>query len=105
MKSVFLLVLIPFFAMGAETPKKSQLNTQVFEKESDSESFTAVVKVVREIQGEIQVFFEGRQGYYTLANEGLQEKLARSQTKRQPVQVEVQISSRQILRVETATRD
>jgi hypothetical protein len=104
----FALLLLVFSAtcLAAEPPKtkpapaKSQFNTQVYEKEQSSESFSAVVKVVREVQGETEVFFEGKQGFYTLANPSMQERLVKSQKNQRPVTVQVDSTSRQITSVE-----
>jgi hypothetical protein len=89
--------------VGAKTEKaapKSQYNNQVYEKSSDEEqSFTAIVKVVREVQGETEVFFEGKQGFYTLGS-GSQSLLNTSQKKKIPVSVSINPQNRQILKVE-----
>jgi hypothetical protein len=99
-------LLFPLLLSAADAPKgkaapaKSQFNTQVYEKEQSSESFSAVVKVVREVQGETEVFFEGKQGFYTLGNSSLQERLVKSQKNQKPVNVQVDSMSRQITAVE-----
>lgn len=78
----------------------SQLNTNIYEKESNLEVFSAVVNVVREVQGEFQVFFQGRQGFYSLKDEAQQHKLVKSIEQKKAVSVEVDTDSRQILSVE-----
>lgn len=86
-------------AKSAKNPK-SQLNTQIYEHESEESSFEAVVKIIRNIQGDTEVFFEGKQGFYTLSSENLQALLVESQKKKAPVRVTINSSSRQILKVE-----
>lgn len=78
----------------------SQLNTNIYEKESTLEVFSAVANVVREVQGEFQVFFQGRQGFYSLKDEAQQHKLVKSIEQKKAVSVEVDKDSRQILSVE-----
>ncbi len=85
---------------AAPTKAKSQFNSQVYEQSDSTESFSAVVKVVREVQGETEVFFQGHQGYYVLGNPSLQERLVKSQQKSRPVSVQVDVNARKILNVE-----
>ena len=47
---------LPAFAEG---PKKSKLNTNLYEQESKDTSAGGKVKVVREVQGDTEVFLEG----------------------------------------------
>ena len=89
-------------ATPASPAKKSQFNSQVYEKASDdAQSFTAVVKIVREIDGDIQVFFEGKQGFYTVLS-GSEALLVTSQKKHIPVAVTVTVQSRQVIKVDLA---
>jgi hypothetical protein len=81
-------------------PPKSQFNTQIYEQDSTTQGFTAVVKIVREIQGDSQVFFEGRQGFYVLGDDSQQTQLVDSQKQHTPVQVEIDVNSRKILKVD-----
>ena len=90
---------------GPSPSSKSKLNTQIYESEKEEESFTAVVKAVREVQGETEVFFEGKQGFFALASEKNQALLVKSQQKKFPVKVQVNSSSRQILSVESASEN
>lgn len=85
-------------------PKSSQFNSQIYEKEKSESTFTAQVKIVREIQGDTQVFFLGVQGFYVLnlsasSAGSWQNLLIASQTKKFPVQVTVDTESRLILNV------
>lgn len=63
------LISPPAFSQTGST--KKNINTQLYEQESDGEknkSFTAKVRVVREIAEEIEVFFESEEakGAYSL---------------------------------------
>lgn len=103
MKIAGFLILALSLQGAAETkpqPQKSKLNTQIYEQSSEETSFSAVVKVVREVQGENDVFFEGQKGFFTIGPGASQELLIKSQSKRIPVKVFVNMSNRQILRVE-----
>lgn len=107
MKSwVFFLFLTPTLGLAAEggAPKaKSKLNTQIYEPDSKEDaSFQALVKVVREVQGDTEVFFEGRKGFYVLRSEKFQNLLVKSQQKKKPVSVTVNESTREILNVQPA---
>jgi len=45
----------------AQPPKaKSKLNTQIFEAESDQQSFSGKVRIIRDIAAETEVFFEDK---------------------------------------------
>lgn len=84
--------------------KKSKTSTQVYEKESTEESFTAKVSVVREIQEETEVFFEGpKKGPYVLPDgpsHGLfMERLEKSKKSSGP-QVKVTIDNDRIQSVD-----
>jgi len=102
------MLLISFSSFAAEPSKpaaasakpKSQFNSQVYEQTDSVETFSAVVKVVRQVQGETEVFFEGRQGFYVLGNESAQERLIKSQQKKKPVRVEIETGSRKILKAD-----
>mgnify|MGYP007016098598 CR=1 FL=1 len=97
---IFILQTVGWMAWAGEPPaKKSQFNTQVYEQDSSATAFSAIVKVVREVHGETEVFFEGKQGFYTLQNPSLQERLMKSQRKKKSVSVEVD-NARVILKVE-----
>ncbi len=93
---------------GLKNPKpgaaKSQFNSQIYEKESDEHSFTAPVKVVREVQGDTEVFFEGQSGFF-IAKSSIQSLLVNSQKKHIPLSVTVNKLSRQILKLEVSTED
>ncbi|MGZ5280381.1 MAG: hypothetical protein ACXWC9_10585 [Pseudobdellovibrionaceae bacterium] len=102
-----LTLLMSFSSFAAEPTKpaapakpKSQFNSQVYEQSDSVEAFSAVVKVMREVQGEIEVFFEGKQGFYVLGEASLQERLVKSQTKKLPLRIEVETGSRKILKAE-----
>ncbi len=101
-----MMMFFPFALNAADAPKtkpapaKSQFNTQIYEDDSTTESFTAVVKVIREVQGETEVFFEGKQGFYQLGSASQQEKLVKSQKGSKPVHVTVESGSRKITAVE-----
>ncbi len=87
--------------------KPSQFNTQVHEKQASESSFTAVVKLLREVQGDSQVFFEGKSGTFTLDSSSpkfgsMQTLLVTSQKKKVPVSVTFNSDSLQILSVERA---
>ena len=91
------------------TPKKqaSQFNTQVNLQEESEGSMTVTVKVLREVQGDAQVFFEGKTGAYQLdsaaTNYGsMQSRLANSQKKKIPVSVRFNSDTMQILSVTPA---
>ena len=91
-------------ATSTQPPKKSQFNSQIYENDKSESSFSARVKIVREVQGDTQVFFEGVKGFYVLtmssSNAGSwQNLLTASQTKKFKVQVSVDPDSRQILNV------
>jgi hypothetical protein len=102
--ALFLLLLgATASAAGTASPAgkpKSQFNSQIYEQENNTESFTGIVKIVREVDGETQVFFEGKQGFYSLASDSMQSKLVTSQTKKRPINVEVDKDSRRILKAE-----
>lgn len=106
---LFFLMVLQTFA--ANTPKASapsshsKLNAQIYEKENEETSFEAKVKVIRDIQGETEVFFEKVSGYYVLSKTDLQELLVQSQKKHQLVRVQVNTSTRQILKVEMANQN
>lgn len=93
---------------GSKAPgKKSNLNAQIFEKESSESSFTSQTKVIREVQGETQVFFVDQKGFFVLNDSGpnagsWQNLLTQSQTKKFKVSVTVDPDSRQILGVTRA---
>lgn len=91
-------------AAMADQASKSQFNTNIYQKESTQESFSAIVKVVREIQGDIQVFFEGQKGVFSIDGNhskagSFQELLTKSQKLKQPLQVVYDTESRQILQL------
>ncbi len=54
---------------GSAATKKGGLNTNIYEKDSTSRSFTAKVKVIREFQGQWEVMFEGVTGFYTVSGD------------------------------------
>jgi hypothetical protein len=86
----------------AHAGKPSQFNTQVHVQESSESSFVAVVKIVREIQGETQVFFEGKSGFYTLSSNSpsfgsIQSLLVESQKKKFAVSVKVNDDTKTLL--------
>lgn len=83
--------------------QKSKFNTQIFEKESETSSFTDTVKVIRTVADQTQVFFNSQKGTYfleTALDSGrAQNLLAMSQKNRVPVNVTINSDSRQILKV------
>ncbi len=90
-------------AKPAEKPK-SQFNANIFEKESTESTIATTVKLVREVQGETQVFLEGQQGFFSLASNNpnagaYQNLLIDSQKKRTQVSVTLDPLNRQILKV------
>lgn len=104
---IFVACLLSASSFAADSKKaatpaqpKSQFNANVYEQSDGVQSFSAVVKVVREVQGETEVFFEGRQGFYTLENSSLQERLIKSQQKARPVSVQVEPTARKIISAE-----
>lgn len=69
MKSRVLLICSGFFLSAtspslatAQNVKKGKLSTQLFEKESTDSSISGKIKVVREIQGDTEVFIENPKG-------------------------------------------
>lgn len=69
----FVLVFTTAFTMALVTPlpllatqgakkNKSKINTQLFEQEDESSSHSGKVKVIREIQGETEVFIDNPKG-------------------------------------------
>lgn len=66
--SITLLLILPSLS-PAQTAKKGQLNTNLFEKESSETSVSGKVKAVREVQEETEVFIDnpkGNSGPYVL---------------------------------------
>lgn len=66
---IFSLLSLAFQTINAaETKTKKKPNIQVFENDSNESTFSARVKLVRETQGETDVFFdsEKNRGPYTL---------------------------------------
>lgn len=78
----------------------SKFNTQIYEKDSSVETFSAVVKVVRQIQGETQILFEGKQGFYNLKDENFQYKFVKAFEEKKAIQVKVDSDTKTILHVE-----
>ncbi|MEK6773250.1 MAG: hypothetical protein AABY64_04870 [Bdellovibrionota bacterium] len=56
-------------AQPSKAKSKPKLNTQVFETDTDDQSFSAKVKIVRDINSETEVFFEDKKhpGPYILS--------------------------------------
>ncbi len=103
-KDVHMLSNLIFCLTLAFAGKPSQFNTQVHEKEASESSFTAVVKILREVQGDSQVFFEGKSGTFTLDSGSpqfgsMQTLLVTSQKKKIPVSVTFNSDTLQILTV------
>ena len=120
MKILVGLFVLAAWGAGGDTPSlppspatatkasKTGLNTQIYEKEDAGIGFDGVVKIIREVQGETQVFFEDKQGYFALnmsnPNAGAwQNLLTQSQKKRSKVNVLLDLQSRQILKVQSPT--
>ena len=107
MKSALvLMIFLSLQVRAAETPQKapekkskSQFNTQIYEQTSEEGSLSGVVKVVREIQGETEVIFEGQSGFYSVAPGVSGELLLKSQKTKTPVTVKINKTSRQILKI------
>jgi hypothetical protein len=80
---------------------KSKLNTQIYTKEDESESFTDEVTLVREIAGEFQVKFKTKPGIYRIpeGSESLQNRLVKAQKNQLRVTVKADKESRQIQEV------
>jgi len=52
--------ILPGTALAANSnPKKNKLNTNLYEQESKDRAASGKVKVVREVQGDTEVFLEG----------------------------------------------
>jgi hypothetical protein len=67
LRILFIVASLLISSLCIALPPKSKAPIQVFEKEDSEETFTAKVSVVREIQEEIEVFFEGnKKGPYIL---------------------------------------
>lgn len=90
---------------AAATPPKSQFNTQIYEPSPDQPaSFTDTVKIVREVQDEIQVFFQSKAGLYTLEMKGpnsgkYSQLLVKSMKKKTALKIEADDHNRRIQRV------
>lgn len=68
---VYLAALLAFsfiLPAQAQNTKKSKLNTNLYEQENKDSSVSGKVKVVREVQGDTEVFLEtsGNSGPFTL---------------------------------------
>jgi hypothetical protein len=64
--SIMLPITLPAMAQSS---KKSKLNTNLYEQESQDSTVSGKVKAVREVQGDTEVFIEnpkGNSGPYTL---------------------------------------
>ncbi len=58
---LIILALLLTQPTEAQPPKaKSKLNTQIFEAESDQQSFSGKVRIIRDIATETEVFFEDK---------------------------------------------
>lgn len=71
MLSFILMLAMAGNAQAQNPPKAKKMNTSIYEQEAEeekTESFSAKVRVVREISEEVEVFFEGdkAKGAYTL---------------------------------------
>ncbi len=74
MKHTLLILILagtflPCLTLAQPSKTKSKLNTQVFETDTDAQSFSAKVKIVRDINSETEVFFEDKKhpGPYILS--------------------------------------
>lgn len=105
-----LFLLLPALAWaekpGSTGSKKapSKPSTQIYEKEDSESTFSAQVKVVREVQDETQVFFVDQKGFYVLnmtapSAGSWQNLLNNSLSKKFKVSVTVNPDTRQILNV------
>lgn len=112
MNSIFVLILALMTARveagdlpqaKKPSPKKSQFNTQIYEQESDTNSFTDTVKSLRQVADQTQVFFNSQKGFFqldtSLDSGKAHNLLAMSQKKQIPVNVTVDLDSRQVLKV------
>lgn len=84
-------------------PSKSKFNTQIYERESDTSSFTDTVKTIRPVAEQSQVFFVTQKGAYfletSLDSGRAQNLLAMSQKKNLPVNITANKDTKQILKV------
>lgn len=79
---------------------KSQYNTNIYEASDETVSFTDVVRVVRDYEGQSEVLFSKKSGVFTGPKEAEAiNRLVESQTNQTPVTVYYNEASRQILRV------
>lgn len=81
------------------TPKKGLINTNIYEKTSRETTFTAQVKIVREIQDSWDVVFEGKPGSYTVNVADHQAMLTEAQKAKAPVTVRVDEETNRVISV------
>lgn len=82
-----------------DAPKKSQYNANIYEKEGSESQFGDVVKVIREIDGNMEVVFT-KFGTYTAPTDGTaMERLQESMKAKIPVMVTFNEDSRKIMKV------
>ena len=72
------------------------LNTKIYEKENGDRSFTAKVKIVREVQGQWEVFFDARPGAYLITEEQ-QASFVKYQEDKTPVNIQFDPETNQVL--------
>lgn len=96
-----LLSASPILAEVSSKPAaKSKLTAEIFEKEESSENFTAQIKLIRDMAGEAQVFFQNHPGVYSLENSSsgarIKNLLIKAQKKNTPLKITAEKDSRLI---------
>lgn len=105
-----LLAIAPAYGQAQKTspPKaapspKSIYNTNIYENTDGPETFTDTVKLVREMAGTQQVFFNKMPGAFTApSDETAMAKIIESQTKKTSLKIYFDSDTRKILRVAPA---
>lgn len=82
--------------------KKTTVNTQIYEKAKNESTFTATVKIVREIQDTWDVMFDGHPGYYVIDVADQQALLSEAHKSKQNVTVRVDEDTNHVLSVKLA---
>lgn len=95
----------PVAPVAPAAKPKSQYNTNIYEASDETMSFTDVVRVVRDYEGQSEVLFGKKSGVFTGPKEAEAiNRLVESQTNQTPVTVYYNEASRQILRVLNSTK-
>lgn len=85
---------------ASKPASKPNLSTQIYEEDSQQETFTDVVRFVRDGDGYTEIIFTKRAGFYIApSDESSLEKLQASHSKKTPVQVTVDDKTSRILKV------